>query len=90
VVISPPFRWQERYNSSDISVENRMDRPLDPHILRELEKFSDFRRAYEEKGMGIDEFDAFGPTARTLRQFIKATTDLIGQIRDVMLPDPDA
>ena len=91
VVISPPFRWQERYNASNVTVESRMDRPVEPCILRELEgKFLDFRRAYGEKGMTVDEFDGFGATARTLRQFIKATTDLIGQTRDFMLPNPDA
>ena len=91
VVISPPFRWQERYNASDVTVESRMDRPVDPHILRELTgKFGDFRRAYDEKGMTVEEFDSYGATARTQRQFIKATTDLIGQVRDFMLPNPDA
>ena len=30
IVISPPFRWQQRYNASDVSVENRIDRPVPP------------------------------------------------------------
>ena len=63
-----------------------MDTPVDPAIIAELEKkFVDFRRAYHEKGMSIEEFDSFGATVRTLRQFIQATTDLIGTIRDIML-----
>jgi len=37
----------------------------------------------------VDEFDAFGATRRTLRQFIAACTDLYGVIRDVMIPNPD-
>jgi transaldolase len=37
----------------------------------------------------VDEFDAFGPTRRTLRQFIAACTDLDAFVRDFMLPDPD-
>jgi transaldolase len=91
VIISPPFRWQERYNASDVTVENRMDRPVAPEIMRELEmKFLDFRRAYDEQGLTVAEFDAFGSTARTMRQFLKATTDLVAQIRDAMIPNPDA
>ena len=86
VVISPPWQWQERYNASDITVENRMDKPVDPIIITELEKkYVDFRRAYDEKGMKVEEFDGFGATVRTLRQFCQATSDLIAKIRDMML-----
>jgi len=86
VVISPPWQWQKRYNASDVTVENRMDKPVDAAIITELEKkFVDFRRAYDEKGMTVEEFDGFGPTVRTLRQFSQATTDLILKIRDMML-----
>jgi len=86
VVISPPYIWQKRYNASDVTVENRMDKPVDPVIIAELEKkFVDFRRAYYENGMKVEEFDGFGATVRTLKQFCQATTDLIGIIRDMML-----
>jgi transaldolase len=90
VVISPPYEWQKKFNASDITVENRMDKPVDPRILEELQtKFVDFRRAYEENGMSIAEFDGYGATRRTLRQFCKATDDLSALIRDTMLPNPD-
>jgi transaldolase len=86
VIISPPCLWQKRYNASDVTVENRMDNPVDLTIIAELEKkYVDFRRAYDEKGMKIEEFDGFGATVNTLRQFIQATTDLIAKIRDFML-----
>ena len=90
VVISPPFEWQKRFNASSVTVENRMDRPVDPAIAEELSgKFVDFRRAYDEKGMRVEEFDAYGATARTLRQFCKATADLSAIMRDLILPNPD-
>ncbi|HBE41575.1 MAG TPA: transaldolase [Bacteroidales bacterium] len=86
VVISPPCMWQKRYNASDVTVENRMDTPVDPAIVAELErKYVDFRRAYHEDGMKPEEFDGYGATVRTLRQFSQATTDLILTIRDIML-----
>jgi transaldolase len=90
VVISPPFEWQKRFNESDVTVQDRMDTPVDPAILHELEgKFEDFRRAFDEKGMTPREFDEYGATRRTLRQFCKAVDDLAALIRDQVIPDPD-
>jgi transaldolase len=90
VVISPPCAWQRRYNASDIEIVNRMDTPVDPRIVNDLlRRFPDFRRAYAEDGLSIDEFDMFGPTRRTLRQFIGACAELAALIRDIMLPNPD-
>ena len=90
VVISPPYAWQVRFNASDIPVQSRIDKPVEPAIVEELsKKFLDFRRASTEGGLAIDEFDNFPPTRRTLRQFIAACHDLDGLVRDVMLPNPD-
>jgi transaldolase len=88
VVISPPYAWQVRYNASDIAVVPRIDKPVDPKIIDELsKKFVDFRRAFTEDGLTADAFDAFGPTRRTLRQFIAGCGDLGAIIRDSMLPE---
>jgi transaldolase len=90
VVISPPNKWQRRFNSSDVTVENRIAKPVDAKIVDELvKKFPDFARAYTDGGMAVAEFDAFGPTVRTLRQFIEACHELEGVIREFMLPNPD-
>jgi len=90
VVISPPFEWQRRYNASTVAVEDRMERPVDPAIVGQLsEKFAEFRRAYDEDGMSVGEFDGYGATRRTLRQFCKATDDLVALVRDCMIPSPD-
>jgi transaldolase len=90
VVISPPYGWQVRLNKSDVPVVPRMDKPVDPRIVDELSRrFADFRRAYDETGLAVADFDGFGPTRRTLRQFLGACTELEGLSRDVMVPDPD-
>lgn len=90
VVISPPCAWQKRYNASDIEVVPRIDKPVDTQIVQDLlKRFADFRRAYHEDGLTIDEFDTFGCTSRTLRQFLGACTDLSVVVRDIMLPNPD-
>ena len=89
VVISPPYAWQLRYNASDIEVIPRIDKPVAPKIVEGLSKtFLDFRRAYSEDGMSVSEFDSFGATVRTLRQFTAACHDLATLIRNFMLPDP--
>jgi transaldolase len=90
VVISPPYGWQVRLNASDVEVRPRIDKPVDPKIVEELSrKFPDFRSAYSEGGLSLDEFDFFAPTRRTLRQFITACHDLDGLVRDLMLPNPE-
>jgi transaldolase len=90
VVISPPHKWQVRFNSSDVTVDHRIDDPVDPAIVDELlRKFPDFRRAYAEDGLSPSEFDTYGPTVRTLRQFLEATHELAVRVRDVLLPSPD-
>jgi len=89
-VISPPYAWQQRLNASGIEVKTRIDDPVDPKVVAELlSHFPDFRRAYSEDGLTVEEFDHFGPTRRTLRQFIGACGDLALLVRDVMLPNPD-
>ncbi len=88
-VISPPSAWQKRFNAGDIEVRPRIDNPVDPKLVDQLlTHFPDFRRAYSEDGLAIDEFDSFAPTVRTLRQFIAACTDLDALVRDVILPEP--
>ncbi|HLV85922.1 MAG TPA: transaldolase family protein [Candidatus Sulfotelmatobacter sp.] len=90
VVISPPYSWQLRFNSSDIPVRNRIDVPVDSKIVQGLSnKFADFRRAITEDGLSVEEFDSFGPTRRTLRQFMTACHDLETLVRDVLVPNPD-
>jgi transaldolase len=88
-VISPPSAWQKRFNASDVEVRPRIDDAVDPRITEQLlQHFPDFRRAYSEDGLSIEEFDSFPATLRTLRQFIAACADLDAVVRDAMLPDP--
>ena len=59
-------------------------------ILSALQtRVPEFVKAYEEEGLPIADFEVFGATRRTLRQFIAAVGDLNRLVRDVLLPDPD-
>lgn len=90
VAMTMPHAWQVRFNRSGIVPEPRMEVPVDAGIVAELlERVPDFRRAYEPDGMVPEEFEAFGASARTLRSFIKSYHDLMGAVRDLVLPDPD-
>ncbi len=85
-----PYEWQLKFNASDIEVKSRIDDPIPAAAMSELmKKFPDFRRAYAEDGLTIDEFDTYGATIRTLRTFIGSYRDLLAVIRDFMLPNPD-
>ncbi len=90
VILTMPHAWQVRFNASGIVPESRIDEPVDPDLIGELSsRIPDFLRAYEPDGLAVAEFDAYGATVRTLRGFIRSYHDLIGAVRDVMLPDPD-
>jgi transaldolase len=89
LVISPPFDWQLRINENELPVESRIDRPVDPAIVATLaEKFAEFRRAYEPDGMTVEEFDDFGATRLTLRQFLDADAKLDALVRDILITAP--
>ena len=90
VVITMPASWQRRFNASSVEVRPRMDDPVDPAIVAELlGHFPDFGRALEPDGLTPAEFDTFGPSARTLRAFVGSYHDLLHQVGDVLVPNPD-
>jgi len=90
IVLTIPYEWQRLFNASDIEVKPRFQEPVPTEVVETLyAKFADFRRAYDADGMTPEEFDSFGPAARTLRSFIASYRELEGVIRDFMLPNPD-
>jgi transaldolase len=90
IVVSPPFGWQVRLNAAGIDPRPRIDEPVDPRIVDALyTRLPEFRRAYDEGGMAVADFDGFGATRRTLRQFLAANNELEALVRDVLVPDPD-
>jgi transaldolase len=86
LVVSPPFDWQARIIENAIPAENRIDIPIDEHILAELNSLSEFRRAYELDGMNAAEFADFGASRKTLRQFLDADAQLDALVRDILIP----
>ena len=90
VVITMPSSWQKRFNASSVEVVPRIDQPVAPAVITELSaNFPDFVRAHEPDGLARDEFDAFPPTARTIRAFIASYHELLDQVTDALVPNPD-
>jgi transaldolase len=90
VVVTLPASWQRRFNASTVEVRSRIDEPVERRFVDELVAlFPDFVRAYEPNGLDVAEFDQFGPTVRTLRTFIASYHDLLHQVSDALLPNPD-
>lgn len=81
-----PYKWQKRFNGSKVTVENRIDKPVNPDFVEQLKaNFPDFIKAYEPDGMTVEEFDSYGAVVATLRQFSKGYDELIAIIRDCMI-----
>jgi transaldolase len=90
LILTIPYNWQVLFNNSDIEVKERMQDPVPQEIIDSLyTHFEEFRRAYDEDGLSIEEFDTYGANVRTLRGFIDSYHDLQALIRDFMLPNPD-
>jgi len=90
IIHTIPYKWQKQYNESNAEIKNSTDTPMEESVIKELyEKMEEFRKAYEPDGLSPAEFDTYGATARTLRGFIGGYDQLVGIIRDLMIPNPD-
>jgi transaldolase len=61
--------------------ECRIDRPVPAEAIRRLMTLPEFVKAYEPDGMAPEDFITFGPTQRTLSQFVDAGWLLIEGVR---------
>jgi transaldolase len=59
----------------------RIDRPVPTDAIRRLETIPEFVKAYEPNGMAPEDFITYGPTQRTLAQFLDAGWSLIEGIK---------
>ncbi|HEY6608373.1 MAG TPA: transaldolase family protein [Candidatus Limnocylindria bacterium] len=85
VIITLPPSWQRRFNASSVEVRRRMKDPVDPDHLAELGALPDFVRAYEPDGLAVADFDAWGPSVKTLRTFIDSYHELLHLVDEALL-----
>lgn len=89
IIHTIPYGWQLKYNGSDMPIENTAETDVDPEMIAVMKKnFPDFVKAYEPDGMKPEEFESYGATRRTLRGFIAGYEELLGLVRDLMIPEP--
>jgi transaldolase len=90
ITLTMPHQWQRRFNGTTRALQARFDEPVPPAYLEQLlAEIPDFRRAYAPDGIGVEAFDTFGPTVRTLRAFIASYWDLVRSVDELVLPNPD-
>ncbi|MCH7613745.1 MAG: transaldolase [Candidatus Marinimicrobia bacterium] len=86
VIISIPYYWWNQFNASSIEVIPRMDQEVPSEILSQLEdNFEDFRRAYDEKGLTIEEFVRFDSSVNTLNGFLQGYDEFVAIVRKQMV-----
>lgn len=88
IVLSPPFGWQEKFQASGHDPVARIEEPVPEEIMATLHSIPEFARSYDVDGLSAADFDTFGATRKTLRQFLEADADLDRIVRDVLIPAP--
>ena len=71
----------EEILAKNMKVEKRMSVRTRPAAIAELrEKLPDFRKAWDENGLAIDDFAGYGPVQRFRNQFIRGWDALVDEI----------
>lgn len=85
IVLTITKDWQEKYNASDVEVKNNIDKPVNQNLLNELLKLDEFKKAYFEDGLSMEEFEHYGAFLATMNQFLNGYDDLVKLIRSYMI-----
>ncbi|WP_396290393.1 transaldolase family protein [Curtobacterium sp. KT1] len=88
LVVSPPFQWSKDINANAFPFRpDAIHDEVPADVIAALRAATpEFARGYDVDGMTIDEFDRFGATVTTLRQFLDADAQLDALVRDIIVP----
>jgi transaldolase len=64
--------YQESFVTKNFPQEERIEVPVAPEVVKRLRQMPEFVRSYDPEGMTPSEFIGFGPTQRTLSQFVES------------------
>jgi len=84
-VITITQDWQEKLNASNVEVISRIDKPVDPDVMRQLLTLKEFVKAYEPDGLKPEEFEHYGAFVHTLSTFLDGYDDLLKTVRKYMV-----
>ena len=78
----PDTQWWKQFNASPVQVSRTLDRQVAPGVLAALQdNFAEFRLAYEEDGLKLEDFVRYGASVHTLDQFISAYHKVLVLVR---------
>lgn len=79
---SIPYKWWKAFDASDMPLASTLTEPVPARIFEQLARyFPDFVRAYDEDGMQPEEFEHYGASVATLRQFESGARELVDRVR---------
>lgn len=81
MVMSTAPNIQAQLLEPGVPRELRIDRPIAKDVTQRLSTIPEFVKAYEPNGMAPEDFITYGPTQRTLAQFLDAGWSLIEGIK---------
>ena len=84
LILTIPYKWQRKYNTSTVEVKNNMDTPVDQKVLDELLTHEEFVKAYDEN-FPIEQFQHYGAFLATMNQFLGGYDSLIQLVRNYMV-----
>lgn len=80
-----PFNWHLKINACEIEVESKINEPVKAEYMNELNKLSEFKKSFDEKGMTPAEFEKYGGFRTTVAGFISGYDDLVKLVRGYMI-----
>ena len=84
LILTIPYKWQKKYNTSAVEIKNNIDTPVDQKIIDELLTHEEFVKAYDEN-VPIEQFQHYGAFLATMYQFLGGYDSLIQLVRNYMV-----
>lgn len=85
IVLTIPYDWQLKYNSSCYEITSTIDSPINAVYLQQLQQLEEFNKAYLPDGLTSDEFEHYGAFLDTMNQFLNGYDELCKLIRKYMV-----
>jgi transaldolase len=87
IVLTIPYGWQVKFNSSEYEITNKADASVPGTIMKKLMKLPEFIKAYDEDGLNVEDFEHYGAFTATINQFLNGYDDLCKLIRTFMVTE---
>ncbi len=80
-----PYKWWKQFNAAGMVPAVTITERVPEMLLQALtDHFADFRTAYDEDGLQPGEFETYGASVHTLKQFLAGYQKLLELVRERM------